>query len=207
MKNVRTRTQHPDKPRRIPRQRRSQGTVDAILFAASHILRSAGESAVTTERIARAAGVSIGSLYQYFDDRDAIVAQVRKRHGDWLAEETRAGISRAAQAGSLREMARASIERMVALQRLDSPLRGTAREAAPLTPEELATFRTGTEQFIRARAAELRPVDPALAAVVITRATEALLRGLARDEPNWLAHPGFVGEVTELVVGYLAPRD
>jgi AcrR family transcriptional regulator len=206
MEKLRTRAQHPDKPRRTPRQRRSQRTVDAILFAASHILRGEGERAVTTDRVARAAGVSIGSLYQYFTDKNAIVAELRTRHGDWLAEQTRAGIARAAQAGSLREAARASIERMVALQRLDSPLRGTARDTAPLTREEFAAFRSGTEQFVRAHAEQLRPVDPELAAVVLTRAAEALLRGVARDEPSWLDHPAFVDEVTELVVGYLSPR-
>jgi AcrR family transcriptional regulator len=207
MKKVRTRTQHREKPRRTPRQVRSQQTVDAILFAASHILRSHGADAITTDRVAHAAGVSIGSLYQYFADKQAIVAAVRTRHGDWLAAETRAGIERGANAPSLREGVRASIERMVELQRLDSPLRGTPRDSAPLTPAEFAAFRTGTEHFIRANAAELRPVDPALAAVVITRAAEALLRGLGRDEPHWLTHPAFVDEVTELVLGYLAPRD
>jgi AcrR family transcriptional regulator len=180
--------------------------VDAILFAASHILRSEGEGAVTTNRVARAAGVSIGSLYQYFANKEAILAALRTRHGDWLAAETRAGIELGAHAQSLREGVRASIERMVALQRLDSPLRGTERDSAPLRPEEFAEFRSGTEYFIRANAAQLRPVDPALAAVVITRAAEAVLRGIGRDEPQWLTHPGIVEEITELVVGYLAPR-
>jgi AcrR family transcriptional regulator len=180
--------------------------VDAILFAASHILRSGGEGAVTTDRVARAAGVSIGSLYQYFANKQTLLAALRARHGEWLAAETRAAIELGAPLTSLREAVRASIERMVALQRLDAPLRGTATDVAPLSPQALAEFRERTGQFIRANAAQLRPVDPALAAVVITRATEALLRGLGRDEPNWLAHPAFVDEVTELVVGYLSPR-
>ena len=200
------RAQHPEKARRTPRQARAHSTVDAIVFAASHILRSEGAAAITTDRVARAAGVSIGSLYQYFANKEAILAEARARHGDWLAAETRAGMAYAAQGGSLREVARASIERMVALQRLESPLRGTERDSAPLTPQEFARFRAGTEQFLRANAAQLRPLDPALAAAVITRSAEALLRGLVRDEPHWLDHPSFIDEATELVVGYLAPR-
>jgi AcrR family transcriptional regulator len=180
--------------------------VDAILFAASHILRGEDARAVTTDRVARAAGVSIGSLYQYFANKEAILAALRARHGEWLAAETRAGIEHGAAAASLRDGVRASIERMVALLRLDSPLRSAQSDAAPLPPAVFAEFRARTEQYIRANAAALRPVDPALAAVVITRAAEALLRGLGRDEPHWLDHPAFVDEVTELVVGYLTPR-
>ena len=42
--------------------------------------------------------------------------------------------------------------------------------------------------------------------MIVTRAAEALVHGIVRDEPEWVAHPAFVDEVTELVVGYLAPR-
>lgn len=207
MKKLRLHSQPLDKPRRTPRQARSQRTVDAIVFAASQILRSEGVGAITTDRVARAAGVSIGSLYQYFANKEAILAELRARHGEWLAAETRAGIEHGAAISSLREGVRVSIDRMVALIRLEAPLRTTMTATAPLSPEAFAAFRERTEQYIRANAEQLRPVDPALAAVVITRATEALLRGLGRDEPHWLAHPAFVDEVTELVVGYLAPRE
>ena len=197
--------QRSEKTRRTPRQTRAQRTVDAILFAASHILRSEGEPAITTDRVARAAGVSIGSLYQYFANKEAILAALRARHGEWLAAETRAGIERAGAQSTLREAVRASIERVVAAHRPEYQLRDMA-PFAPLSPAEFAAFRAGTEAYLRANADRIRPLDVELAAAVITRATEALVFGMSRDEPHWLAHASFVDEVTELVVGYLAPR-
>jgi len=199
------RAQRTEKSRRTPRQARSQRTVDAILFAASHILRSEGSEAVTTDRVARAAGVSIGSLYQYFANRHAILAALRARHGEWLAAETRAGIERAAAQPTLRGAVRASIERVVAAHRGECRPRDMA-PFAPLSADELAMFRKGAEAFLLAHVDQIRVVDVELAAALITRAVEALVFGMSRDEPHWLAHPGFVDEVTQLVVGYLAPR-
>lgn len=67
-------------PRKRPSQGRSEVTVEAILEAAIRILRHDGWSAVTTTRVAMRAGVSVGSLYQYFPNREAIaVAIVRRR--------------------------------------------------------------------------------------------------------------------------------
>jgi AcrR family transcriptional regulator len=56
-------------PRKLPRQARSAATVQAILEAAAHILDSEGMAACTTNAVALKAGVSIGSLYQYFPAR------------------------------------------------------------------------------------------------------------------------------------------
>ena len=61
-------------PRKVPSQHRAAVTMDAIVEAAARILDSAGARGLTTTRIAEVAGVSIGSLYQYFPHRDAIVA-------------------------------------------------------------------------------------------------------------------------------------
>jgi len=62
----------PLKPRKSPKQSRSAYTVDVILEGAAHILESAGIEEYTTNRIAERAGVSIGSLYQYFPSKDAV---------------------------------------------------------------------------------------------------------------------------------------
>jgi AcrR family transcriptional regulator len=59
--------------RKTPRQARSRNTVDAILEAAGRVLRSDGYGAASTNRVARVAGFSVGSLYQYFDDKQAVV--------------------------------------------------------------------------------------------------------------------------------------
>jgi AcrR family transcriptional regulator len=66
--------------RRKPRQQRAQQTVDAILGAVVRILKREGGHAVTTNHIADVAGVSIGSVYQYFPDKRAIFAALHQRH-------------------------------------------------------------------------------------------------------------------------------
>lgn len=62
--------------RRVPNQSRARLTVDSIVQAAQQLLDEDGPHALTTRRIAERAGVSIGSLYQYFPNREAIVAQL-----------------------------------------------------------------------------------------------------------------------------------
>ncbi len=58
-------------PRKLPKQERSQATVEAILTATTHILTEEGYNKLTTNRVAELAGVSIGSLYQYFPNKEA----------------------------------------------------------------------------------------------------------------------------------------
>ena len=68
--------------RKRPQQARSRATTDAILDAAAHILGERGWSGLTTNAVAEAAGASIGSLYQYFPDKLALIDAVRRRHFD-----------------------------------------------------------------------------------------------------------------------------
>ena len=66
-------------PRKRPRQARAVATVTAILDAAARILSEDSYAAASTNRIAERAGVSIGSLYEYFPGKEAIFAQLRRR--------------------------------------------------------------------------------------------------------------------------------
>jgi AcrR family transcriptional regulator len=68
--------------RKQPQQARSQATMDAVLEAAAHILGQRGWRGLTTNAVAETAGVSIGSLYQYFPNKLALVEAVRQRHFD-----------------------------------------------------------------------------------------------------------------------------
>lgn len=67
-------------PRRQPRQERSQFTLEAIFQAVAQIVATQGEQGLTTNRIAEMAGVSVGSLYQYFPSKDAILQAMLDRH-------------------------------------------------------------------------------------------------------------------------------
>lgn len=68
-----------EKTRRTPRQPRSEATVEAILEAAFQLLERGGVAALTTNHIAERAGVSVGTLYQYFRGKQAILAALAQR--------------------------------------------------------------------------------------------------------------------------------
>ena len=75
------------KPRKSPVQRRSAQTVEAVLEAAARILETRGLAACTTNAVAERAGVSIGSLYQYFPNRDALtVALIERETAQLMAD-------------------------------------------------------------------------------------------------------------------------
>lgn len=74
-----TTVSHSAPPRRIPSQARSEQTIRIIFEAAAQVLNDSGEAALTTNRIAQRAGVSIGTLYQYFDSKEAIVLAMLAR--------------------------------------------------------------------------------------------------------------------------------
>lgn len=74
-------------PRKTAQQARSRATQEAILEATARILESRGRAALTTNEIARRAGVSIGSLYQYFPNKQAILATlIRDKRAELLAQ-------------------------------------------------------------------------------------------------------------------------
>lgn len=68
--------------RKKPRQGRSRATVEAVIEAGARILSEQGWSGFTTNKVAEAAGVSIGSLYQYFPDKISLVGAIRQKHLD-----------------------------------------------------------------------------------------------------------------------------
>lgn len=81
--------------RKEPRQARSRATVDIIIDAGARILSDHGWAHLTTNKVADMAGVSIGSLYQYFPDKLSLTEAIRRRHlEDCLAVVRRSGKER-----------------------------------------------------------------------------------------------------------------
>ena len=76
-------------PRKSASQERSRATVDALLEATARVLLKEGYDRASINRIAEVAGVSIGSLYQYFPSKEALVAAVIDRHTREISEATR----------------------------------------------------------------------------------------------------------------------
>ena len=128
--------------RKTPRQARSRSTVEAILEAAERVLRSDGYRAASTNRVARVAGFSVGSLYQYFDDKQAVVGAL------------------------LDQVLRAEAERLA--QRLDELVRVEAGEARERAVRAALAERSAKAHLLRildAHAPELCPEPPLLHAL------------------------------------------
>src|SRR5215469_5379515 len=84
------------KPRKNASQDRSRATVDALVEATARILVKEGFDKASTNRIAGKAGVSIGSLYQYFPSKEALVAAVIDRHNQELMQVVRSALTEVA---------------------------------------------------------------------------------------------------------------
>ena len=82
-------------PRKKPLQSRSRATVQAVLTAAAHILEERGLSGFNTNAVAERAGVSIGSLYQYFPSKDAILLALMEQSMSQFHEELSEAIDEA----------------------------------------------------------------------------------------------------------------
>src|SRR3954466_3632405 len=118
--------------RRQPKQRRAQETVDVVLQGTVRVLGREGVDAVTTNRIAEAAGVSIGSLYQYFPDKKAIFSALHERH----VEDVHQVIERAMaeRSRSLDDFTRALVEGLADLHAAEPELHQLVSEQVPQGP-------------------------------------------------------------------------
>jgi AcrR family transcriptional regulator len=137
-------------PRRQPRQVRAELTRERILTAAAHVFAEHGYAAGTTNRIAERARISIGSLYQYFPNKDAILAQLLVQHidrGAWAPAE-HLDLS----PGSLETAVRALVRDAIDNHRDDPQLLRIMIEEAPMSAELLAAI----DRHGRTRAAQVR---------------------------------------------------
>jgi AcrR family transcriptional regulator len=81
------------RPRKSPRQERSADTVETILAAATRVLERESLAGFNTNRVAAVAGVSVGSLYQYFPNKSALIAALIDRQQTALAEAVEACVA------------------------------------------------------------------------------------------------------------------
>ena len=84
------------KPRKAAAQQRSRATVNALVEATARILVKEGFDKASTNRIAEKAGVSVGSLYQYYPSKEALVAAVIDRHNREIMKVVRGALADAA---------------------------------------------------------------------------------------------------------------
>ncbi|QDZ00600.1 TetR/AcrR family transcriptional regulator [Nitratireductor mangrovi] len=100
-------------PRKSPLQGRSRATCEAVMEAAARILEQDGRQGLTTNHVAERAGISVGSLYQYYPGKEAILAAlIRQMRREMLADfEAAVVASRDANlAGTAKALVRAAVK-------------------------------------------------------------------------------------------------
>jgi AcrR family transcriptional regulator len=197
-------------PRRRPRQARSQATAAAILEAAARVFAAHGYAAGTTNRIAERAGVSVGSLYEYWPNKDAILTALLERH---LAEAQAvlAPLVAAARADAapLADVVRRFVETMVSLHAHEPALHRVLFEEAPIPARvrrALAALDAGMVAEIAGMLREhpeARVTDPTLAATLVVHTVEALTHRLVLHLGRAADRAAWIDEVTALVLRYV----
>lgn len=198
-------------PRKQASQDRSRATVDALVEATARILVREGFDAASTNHIAAKAGVSVGSLYQYFPSKEALVAAVIDRHHEQLMQVVRGALAELASAPletAMRKLVAVAIKAHAVDPKLHRvlteqiPRTGRLKNVETFSRENYALFRA----YLEGHRDEVRAVDLGLAAFVCVTSIEALTHTAVLHHPEVLSNEameGLIGEATRLVVGYL----
>jgi AcrR family transcriptional regulator len=183
--------------------------VDDVLEATARIIERDGHAGLTTNKIARVAGIGVGSLYQYFSSKDAVVEALQERHFETMG---RAFLDR------MEELADAPLPELV--HGLTTLMRTSELLNSKLSKELLAVPARGRPRAvleIEQRCAELlhralvRLAPKADAAALripvfmVVQAVEALILSASQHRPRGLTRQRFTNELAELVIRYLAP--
>jgi len=201
-------------PRKLASQERSRLTVEALIEATARILTKDGYDRASTNRIADAAGVSIGSLYQYFPSKEALVAGVIDRHTQGVLQVVRNALLKVAMR-PIEEAARELVRVMIDAHRVNPKLHRVLAEQVPrvgrldniqaIDREAYALVRA----YLEAHRDELGIVDTDMAAFVCVTTVEALTHAAVMHRRDVLSDEranAFVDEVTALILRYLKPH-
>lgn len=198
-------------PRKRPTQERSRETVQRILDAAARLFDRRGYAATTTNHVAEAAGISVGSLYQYFPNKDALLFALGERH---LVEASGVFAARAEQARreepALSELVDLFIEAMTEVHAQNPRLHRLLSEEVPRTPE-LAKVLDGVEAAVTAEVEfHLRRLGvggphPHRRAVLVVQMTEAVAHRAVLDASEAEESDEYLAELRRLMLAALTP--
>jgi len=198
------------KPRKRPVQARSKATVDAILAAASQVLRTKGYAAATTDRIAERAGVSVGSLYQYFPNKDAVLVALAERHIDTGFELLHQLLVRVGHEElPLDALLRTFVIAMVALHEHEPQLHRILFEEVPLPAAVRGGLRDRENEFADGLASllethgEVHTSDPRVTSYVLVHAVDALVHNFVLHPPEDMETEELVEEVVQMMHRHL----
>ncbi|MBA3592669.1 MAG: TetR/AcrR family transcriptional regulator [Polaromonas sp.] len=194
--------------RKAPTQERAQRTIQAIFEATAQIMESEGEAGLTTNKVARKAGFSIGTLYQYFPSKEAIILAMSQRERRRVMDDMQAMMTRSVQEGRdaeevVREIIRTLIASFAAGPRLR---RAMVRMVWRLDHHEHITeaLREAAERNAIALAQlndrRLRPPNPVMM-FVSTRAVMGAIRSASLEDSPLLGTREFEDELVRMVWG------
>lgn len=192
-------------PMRTPQQQRSRRRVAALLDAAAEEFAEQGFTAATTTGIAARAGVPIGSLYQWFPDKEALLYGLADRHLTEGASVLLAALDRAQAAADLESAVRVLVEATVEANAGDPRVHRILYQEAPRPPELQARLATLEDALVDWVSAELTRRDVArdralLRGRTLVLAVEALVHELVLNPPVGTTQQEAVSEVVAAAV-------
>jgi AcrR family transcriptional regulator len=193
--------------RKAPRQQRSRVTVDVIVEAATRVLARRGWARFTTNEIAAVAGVSVGSLYQYFPNKLAIAEAIRQRHLDEVLVAL-SGAGDDNEAIPLDQRVARFADGVIAAHSVDEALHRVLLDEVPLVARSsYAEFEAEYQRRYRAliaASASGAAGDDETAARVLSSAVEGVVHAAAHRGD--LGLPALRSELVRLILAYLRDR-
>ncbi|PZR14475.1 MAG: TetR family transcriptional regulator [Archangium gephyra] len=195
--------------RKRPVQKRAEVTVDAIVEGTLQVLRRDGYVALTTTRVAEKAGVSVGTLYQYFPDKRSLVTALMVRYFGRMVGAVQ-GAAEEVIGAPLEHAIRHTLRALLQVKRenldLALALRGPMSEL-----DGAGLLRDSTRQLLEVVAAMLRASAPRLKHVeqragVLLSALEGSVSHAVFESPHLLSEPWYLEELVALATGYLSAR-
>jgi AcrR family transcriptional regulator len=195
-------------PRKSPVQARSTASVDAILEATIQVLLSDGKEGLTTTRVASRAGVSVGTLYQYFPNKSALLQAALKRHLDEVTEAVEK-VAREQKGYPLQQMATALITAFLEAKMKDAKASVTLYsvssdvDGAKIAQQMGARINKAVVGLL-STTSDLLTKDVQLVASMLLAAMAGVSRRLLESNAPEKEFDTFRQELIFLVSGYLA---
>ena len=195
------------KPRKSPVQARSSASVEAILDATLQVLLAVGKERLTTTRVAMRAGVSVGTLYQYFPNKSALLRAALRRHLEHMRNAMREVIPKLEGVGLEEMMSTIAMTFLAAKMR--EPKTGVALYAVSADVDGLSVVREIGDELqtmvvALLKTAKERVANPECVAAVLLGAIAGVSRRLVESKDLEQSYPGFKRELDTMVRGYAA---